>query len=120
MTIVLVLPESDLKEKFIQDIYGFILNWTFLKFLGFCEKIPLIRKNCFNEQGEFWTYLKMFRTKRTNFKAIWVILAHSKPKIFSVGQLGDLGPPTILQLLRPCVITKNFTFLANWKLNLIN
>ena len=92
MTIVLVLPESDLKEKFIQDIYGFILNWTFLKFLGFCEKIPLIRKNCFNEQGEFWTYLKMFRTKRTNFKAIWVVLAHSKPKIFSVGQLETLVP----------------------------
>ena len=66
--------------------------WTepFLNFWIFVKKDPCkknkIRKNCFDEQEKFWTYLKMFRRKRKKFKAIWVVLALSKPKIFSVGQ----------------------------------
>ena len=50
-----------------------------------CKKSK-IRINCFDEQEKFWTYLKMFRRKRKKFQAIWVVLALSKPKIFSVGQ----------------------------------
>ena len=70
-----------------------------------------ISKNCFDGQEKFWTYLKMFRKNHKNFKAIWVILGYSKPKIFSVGQpcwqtiFCDLGPPTVLVLLQPCHIS---------------
>ena len=47
------------------------------------KKVP---KNCFDEQEKSWAYLKIFRKKPKNFKAIWVALGHSKPKIFSVDQ----------------------------------
>ena len=49
----------------------------------------------------------MFRKKRKNFRAIYDVSGHSKPKTFSVGQpwwptfFRDLGPSTILVLLRP-------------------
>ena len=49
----------------------------------------------------------MLRKKLKNFKAILAVLGHSKSKTFSFGQpwwptfFRDLGPPTILGLLRP-------------------
>ena len=60
MTIVLVLPESDLIEK-IYKIY-MVSFWTepFLNFWIFMKKYPCkknkIRKNCFDEQEKFWTF----------------------------------------------------------------
>ena len=63
-----------------------------------CKK-KKVGKNYFDEQEKSWTYLKIFRKKHKHFKAIWAILANSKPKIFSVSQpwwlkfFGDLGPP---------------------------
>ena len=88
--------------------------WTepFLNFWIFMKKYPCkknkIRKNCFDKQEKFWTYLKMFWKKRKNFKANWVLLAHSKPNFFPSANHGGrhlfyLGPPTILQLLRSWV-----------------
>ena len=91
--------------------------WTqpFLNFWIFMKKYPCrknkTRKKYFDKQVKL--YLKMFRKKRKGFKANWVVLAHSKPKIFSVGQpwwpafIWDLAPPppTILVLLRPWEIT---------------
>ena len=50
-----------------------------------CKK-EKVRKNCFGEQEKSWTYLKMFWKKHKNLKAIWALLGHSKPKIFSIGQ----------------------------------
>ena len=89
--------------RFIKGLHGFILSWTFLIFLDVYEKNPRKRekvdKNCFDKQEKSWTYLKIFRKKHKNFKAVWAVLGHSKPKIFSVGQLwwptffGDLGLP---------------------------
>ena len=109
-------PENDLIYKFIQGLYGFILNLTFLNFLDFYKKNPSknkkIHKSCFDKQRKSWTYLKkMCWKKYKTFKAIWAVLGHSKTKIFSVGQpwwpvfFQDLLlplPPTVLVLLRPC------------------
>ena len=54
VTTVLVLPENDLMQKFIQGLHGFILNLTYLNFLDFYEKIPRKKKkvpiNYFDEQ----------------------------------------------------------------------
>ena len=81
---------NDLIQKFVQDIHGFIFNWTFLKFLDFYEKIALYKEQ--DLQKLFWRtrkILNIFKNvpeRRKNFKAIWVVLAHSKPKTFSVGQ----------------------------------
>ena len=81
--------------------------WTepFLNFWIFMKKYPCkknkIRKNCFDKQEKFWTYLKMFRKKRKDFKANWVVLAHSKPKFFSAGKpwwstfIWDYAPSSI-------------------------
>ena len=74
----------------IQDIHGFILNWTFLKFLDFYEKIPLQKEQdsqkllLMNKKNS--EHFKIVPGKRKNFKAIWVVLARLKPKILSVGQ----------------------------------
>ena len=67
-----------------------------------CKK-KKVGKNCFDEQEKSRTYLKIFRKKHKNFKAIWAVLSHSKPKIFSVGRhfSETLAPSTILVLLRP-------------------
>ena len=105
---VLVLAENELIYKFIQGLNVFILNRNISEFLwkNPCKK-KKVRKNCFDEQEKSWTYLKMFRKKHKSLKAIWAVLGHSKPKIFSVGQpcwptfFLDLAPtPTILVLLR--------------------
>ena len=77
--------------KFMEGLNGFILNLTFLNVLDFYEKSPrkkkkTVGKNCFDEQEKPWTYLKIFRKKHKNFKAIWAVLGHSEPKIFSVDQ----------------------------------
>ena len=121
MTIVLVLPENDLIQKFIQDIRGFILNWTFLKFLDFCEKIPLQKEQ--DSQKLFWRarkILNIFKNvpeKRKNFKAIWVVLADSKPKLFSVGQpwwptfFWDLGHPNYFSAATALCSHKNIEIL---------
>ena len=46
----------------MQGLNGFILNWILLDFLGFYERNPCktkkVHKNCFDEQGKPWTYLK--------------------------------------------------------------
>ena len=47
-----------------------------------------------------WKYLKMFWKKKQNFKGIWAVLGHLKPKIFSIGlPVGDsFSRPWPLQL----------------------
>ena len=109
MRTVLVLPQNDLMWKFMKGLHGFILNWAFLNFLDFYEKNPCnkkkVGKNCFDEQEKSWTYLKIFRKKHKNFKAIWAVLGHSKLKTFSVGQPWWLTffedpPPSTISVLR--------------------
>ena len=103
MRTVLVLPQIDLIWKFMKGLHGFILNWTFLNFMDFYEKKKPLQKEkswekLFRRTRKSWTYLKIFRKKQKNFKAIWAVLGHSKPKIFSIGQpwwltfFGDLAP----------------------------
>ena len=83
------------------SLHGFILNWTVLNFLDFYENVPCkkkkVRKNCFDKQEKPWTYLEIFRNKPKNFKVIWAVSGHSKPKIFYVGRhfFETLAPPTI-------------------------
>ena len=117
MTTVLVLPGKDLIWKFIKSLHSLILNSTFLNFLNCYEKSSCkkekVGKNYFYKQEKSWTYLKMFRKKHKNFKAIWAVLGNSKPKTSSVRQpwwqtfSRDLYPPpthtplTISVLLRP-------------------
>ena len=93
---------------FIKGLNVFILNRNISEFLrkNLCKK-KKVCKNCFDKREKSWTYLKMFRKKHKSLKAIWAVLACSKPKIFSVSQpwwptfFQDLGPPTISVLLRP-------------------
>ena len=134
MRTVLVLPQNDLIWKFMKGLHSFILNWTFLNFLDFYEKNPCnkkkVGKNCFDKQEKSWTYLKIFQKKHKNFKAIWAVLGHSKPKTFSVGQpwwltfffFGDPPSPPYhftAALLRPC-ISKNYVFRDNIAENMVN
>ena len=66
-----------------------------------CKKHK-IRKKFFNKQEKLWTYLKIFWKKRKDFKANWVVLAHSKPKIFFLGQSwADI-------YMRPCPSPLNY------------
>ena len=95
------------------------MNWTFLKFLDFYEKIPLEKVE--DSQKLFWPTRKIrniFKNvpeKRKNFKTIIVALAHSNPKSFFVGQPWRPTlflrpcPPTILVLLRPWYVGKSAT-----------
>ena len=93
--------------------------WTesLLTFWSFMKKNPCkkkkVRKNCFDKQEKSRAYLKILQKKHKIAKAILTVLCHSKSKIFSVGQprcptfFPDLGPPTILVLLRPWLVKKN-------------
>ena len=122
MRTVLVLRQNDLIWKFMKGPHGFMLNCSFLNFLDVYEKNPCkknkVSKNRFDEQEKSWTYLKIFRKKHKNFRAILAVLDHLKTKIFSVGQIwwpiffGDLVPPTILVLLRCCLGRNKIHFLV--------
>ena len=62
----------------------FLNFWIFI--LNYPCKKKKIYKNCLDEQEKFWTYLKKIPEKRRSFKAIWFVLAHLKPKMFSVSR----------------------------------
>ena len=74
----------------------------------------ILKKPLWKEKGLqqfFWrtrktqSIFKNVSQKNKNFKAIWAVLGHSKPKILSVGQpwwlifFRDFVPPTILVML---------------------
>ena len=87
--IVLVHPENNLIYKFMQSQHGFILNWTFLKFLDFCEKILGVLG---------YSKSKIFSRQPWWQRFIW-----------------ELGLPSILVVLRPCFYKLLLTVGSLWK-----
>ena len=70
---------------------------SFLLFWILEKKKPLQKEKgsqkLFGKQEKSWKNLKVLRKKHKNFKAIWAVLGHSKPKILSVRQFFETLVP---------------------------